>query len=74
MENKDILGKFFESEAAITDKYYRVIQTIKEYSDGRRFPLNEIVVAKQKVNLKWLVILLELLQCIRLLTKFSFIS
>lgn len=52
MENKDILGKFFESEATRTDEYYKVIQTIKEYSDGRRFPLNEIVVAKQKVNLK----------------------
>ncbi len=52
MENKDILGKFFESEASRTDKYYRVIQTLKEYSDGRRFPLNAIVVAKQKVNLE----------------------
>lgn len=46
-----MLGKFFECEADRNGKYYRVIQTIKEYSDGRRFPLNEIVVADNKVDL-----------------------
>ena len=46
-----MLGKFFECEADTNGKYYRVIQTIKEYSDGRRFPLNEVVVADNKVNL-----------------------
>lgn len=46
-----MLGEFFECEANKNDKYYRVIQTIKEYSDGRRFPLNEIVVADNKVDL-----------------------
>lgn len=46
-----MLGKFFECEADRNGKYYRVIQTIKEYSDGRRFPLNEVVVADNKVNL-----------------------
>ena len=46
-----MLGKFFECEANRNGKYYRVIQTIKEYSDGRRFPLNEVVVADNKVNL-----------------------
>ena len=46
-----MLGKFFECEANRNDKYYRVIQTEKEYSDGRRFPLNEVVVADNKVNL-----------------------
>ena len=46
-----MIGKFFECEADRNGKYYRVIQTIKEYSDGRRFPLNEVVVADNKVNL-----------------------
>ncbi len=46
-----MIGKFFECEADKNGKYYRVIQTIKEYSDGRRFPLNEIVVAENKVDL-----------------------
>jgi len=46
-----MIGKFFECEADKNGKYYRVIQTIKEYSDGRRFPLDEIVVADNKVNL-----------------------
>ena len=46
-----MIGNFFESEADKNDKYYRVIQTIKEYGDGRRFPLNKIVVADNKVDL-----------------------
>lgn len=46
-----MLGKFFECEVDRNGKYYRVIQTIKKYSDGRRFPLNEVVVADNKVNL-----------------------
>ena len=46
-----MIGNFFEREADKNDKYYRVIQTIKEYSDGRRFPLNKIVVADNKVDL-----------------------
>lgn len=46
-----MIGKFFECEADKNGKYYRVIQTIKEYSDGRRFPLNEIVIADNKVDL-----------------------
>lgn len=46
-----MLGKFFECEANRNDKYYRVIQTEKEYSDGRRFPIDEIVIADNKVNL-----------------------
>lgn len=47
-----MLGKFFECEADRTNKYYRVIHTVKEYSDGRRFPLDEIVVADQQVDLE----------------------
>ena len=46
-----MLGKFFEYEANRNDKYYRVIQTIKEYSDGRRFPINKEVYADNKVDL-----------------------
>ncbi len=45
-----MLGKFFECEANKNDKYYRVIQTIKEYSDGKRFPIDEVVVADKGVN------------------------
>ena len=46
-----MLGKFFECEADKKDKYYRVIQTVKEYSNGKRFPIGEIVVSDKKVNL-----------------------
>ena len=45
-----MLGKFFECEADRNSKYYRVIQTIKEYRDGRRFPLDEIVVADNNLR------------------------
>lgn len=50
--NKNILSEFFESEADKNAKYYRVIHTVKEYEDGRRFPLNEVVIADKKVNLE----------------------
>lgn len=46
-----MLGKFFECEADKNIKFCRVIQTEKEYSDGKRFPLNEIVIAKNSINL-----------------------
>lgn len=46
-----MLGKFFECEADKKEKYYRVIQTVKEYSDGRRFPIDEIVISDKKINL-----------------------
>ena len=46
-----MLGKFFECEADKNNKYYRVIQTVKEYRDGKRFPMDEIVVAKHKVDI-----------------------
>lgn len=45
-----MLGKFFECEADKNIKFYRVIQTVKEYSDGRRFPIDEIVIADKKIN------------------------
>ena len=34
----------------LCQEYYRVIQTIKEYSDGKRFPIDEVVVADKGVN------------------------
>lgn len=46
-----MLGKFFECEADKKEKYYRVIHTVKEYSDGKKFPIDEIVIAEQKVDL-----------------------
>lgn len=46
-----MLGNFFECEVSKNEKYYRVIHTVKKYDDGRRFPINEIVVSDQKVNL-----------------------
>ena len=46
-----MLGKFFECEANKHDKYSRVIHTVKEYSDGKKFPIDETVIAEQKVNL-----------------------
>lgn len=49
--NKNNLSEFFECEADKNKKYYRVIQTVKEYRDGRRFPLNEVVASDKKVNL-----------------------
>lgn len=46
-----MLGNFFECESNKNEKYYRVIHTVKEYSDGRRFPIDEIVEANLKVDL-----------------------
>lgn len=45
-----MLGKFFECEADKNIKFYRVIQTVKEYPDGRKFPINEVVIADKKIN------------------------
>lgn len=46
-----MIGKYFECEADKNTKYYRVIQTIKEYEDGRKFSINKIVVSDKKINL-----------------------
>ncbi len=46
-----MLGKFFECEAEKNNKYYRVIHTVKKYKDGKSFPIDEVVVANQKVDL-----------------------
>ena len=45
-----MLGKLFKYEADKNMKYYKVIQTKKEYIDGKRFPINELVVADKKIN------------------------
>ena len=45
-----MLGKFFECEADKSIKFYRVIQTVKEYRDGKKFPLNEIVTCERRIN------------------------
>ena len=45
-----MLGKLFECEADRNKKYYRVIQTIKEYRDGKRFPIDELVVADKEID------------------------
>lgn len=47
-----MLGKFFECEADRKEKYYRVIRTATEYSDGRTFPIDKLVISDRKVNLK----------------------
>jgi len=36
-----MLGKLFEYEADKNKKYYRVIQTVKKYNDGKRFPIDD---------------------------------
>ena len=46
-----MLGKFFECEADKNKKYYRVIQTIKEYKDGKKFPIDKVVVADKEIDL-----------------------
>ena len=47
-----MLGKYFECEADKNKKYFRVIQTVKEYKDARRFPIDKIVVSDNKINLE----------------------
>lgn len=46
-----MIGTFFECEADKTKEYYRLIQTEKDYSDGKRFPIDEIIIASEKINL-----------------------
>lgn len=46
-----MLGKFLKCEVNKNNKYYRVIQTEKEYEDGRKFSINEVVESEQKVDL-----------------------
>lgn len=46
-----MLGKLFECEADKNKKYYRVIQTINEYKDGKKFPIDEVVIADKEIDL-----------------------
>ena len=51
MNNENMLGKFFICEAPKKGKYVKAINTIREYQDGRRFPMNEVVIADKKINI-----------------------
>lgn len=51
MDNENMLGKFFICEAPKKGKYVKTINTIREYQDGRRFPMNEVVIADKKINI-----------------------
>ncbi len=46
-----MLGGLFECEADKDNKYFRIIQTTKAYRDGKRFPINEVVVADKEIDL-----------------------
>ena len=46
-----MLGKLFECEADKNKKYYRVIQTKKAYRDGKKFPIDEVVISDKKIDL-----------------------
>ena len=50
MENNQ-LGKFFICEAPRENKYVKAINTIRNYSDGRRFTMNEVVIADKAINI-----------------------
>ena len=44
-----MIGQLIECEADKNNKYYRVIHD-KEYKDGKRFPINEVVVSDKKID------------------------
>ncbi len=44
-----MIGQLIECEADRNNKYYRVIND-KGYKDGKKFPINEIVVADNKID------------------------
>ena len=52
MENKKMLGKFYICEAPKKGNYVKAINTRKEYKDGRKFPMNEDVIADKEINVK----------------------
>lgn len=51
MDDNKMLGKFFINEAPKKGNYVKAINTIREYADGRRFPMNEIVKADKEINI-----------------------
>lgn len=46
-----MLGKLFECEADKNKQYYKIIQTTMEYRDGKKFPIDQVVIANKKINL-----------------------
>ena len=50
MENAEMLGKFFICEAPKNNKYVKAINTIRKYEDGRKFPMNEVIIADKNIN------------------------
>lgn len=52
MENKKMLGKFFICEAPKKGNYVKTINTIREYEDGKRFPIDEVIIADKEINIK----------------------
>ena len=52
MENKKMLGKFFICEAPKKGNYVKTINTIREYEDGRRFPIDEVIIADKEINIR----------------------
>lgn len=46
-----MLGKIFESEVSNKQKYYKIVQINKEYKDGKKFPIDELVIADKKIDL-----------------------
>ena len=51
MNQEKMLGKFFICEAPRLEKYVKAINTIREYKDGRSFPINEVVTADKPINI-----------------------
>ncbi len=52
MKEKDNLGKLIVRKAENEGNYVKAIKMKKGYEDGRSFPLNEIIVADKKINLR----------------------
>ncbi len=51
MNQEKMLGKFFVCEAPKNGKYVKSINTIREYKDGRRFLIDEVVIADKPINI-----------------------
>ena len=45
-----MMGGLIEGEADRDQKYCKVIQTVREYRDGKRFPIDEVVTANKKID------------------------
>ena len=46
-----MLGKLFECEADKNKQYYKIIQTAMEYRDGKKFPIDQVVIANKGIDL-----------------------